>query len=115
MVATQDRAARGAPFAEGSAAKLATADDQRFIEQAALLEIADQGGDGLVHRGALFRETFGDARVRAGAMEVPAPVEQLHEADSLLDQAARQETIVREARIAWLRAVGLERFFRFAG
>jgi hypothetical protein len=32
-------------FAEGGAAELAAPDDQRFIEEATALEVADQGGD----------------------------------------------------------------------
>ena len=45
----------------------------------------------------------------AGAVEVPAPVEELHEAHALFDQPPGQQAVVGEARLARLRAVGFER------
>ena len=49
-----------------------------------------------------------------GAVEVPAPVEELHEAHALLDQPAGEQAVVGEARLARLGAVGLERLLRLA-
>jgi hypothetical protein len=37
MIAPEDVAGRGAPFAEGRAAEFAAPDDERIVEQAALV------------------------------------------------------------------------------
>ena len=67
----------GAP--SGSAAP----DDQRVVEQAALLQVFDQRGARLVGVAAL------DFKLRVEiAMMIPAGVEGLHEADAALDSAA---------------------------
>ena len=68
--------------------ELAAPDDQRVVEHPAELQIADQGGDGLVHAAALVDQPLADVLAGAGAVEVPAPVEQVHEAHALLDQPA---------------------------
>src|SRR5262245_53380954 len=108
MVAAQVRAARRAAFAERRAAKLAAPDDQRLVEHAAMLEVADEGGDGAVHRPALGAQAVGDRLARAGAVEIPAPVVKLYEAHALLDEATSQQAIVGEAGGARLGAVHVE-------
>ena len=55
VIAAKNVAARGAAFAERRAAELAAADDQRVVEQAALLQISDQGGDRFIRRGPFLR------------------------------------------------------------
>ena len=70
-------------LAERSAAELAAPDDQRVVEQAALLQVFDQRGARLVGVAAL------DFKLRVEiAMMIPAGVEALHEADAALDSAA---------------------------
>ena len=49
---------------------------------------------------ALLGQAVADVLARAGAVEVPAPVEELHEAHALLDQPAGEQAVVREARAA---------------
>ncbi len=46
-----------------------------------------------------------DVFAGVGAVEVPAPVVKLHEADAALDQAAGEQAIVREAGGAGLGAI----------
>ena len=94
MVAAQQFRAGGAAFAERRAAELAAADDQRVVEQAALLQILDQGRDRLVHRRAFLRQTILDVRFALGAVEIPAPIEELHEPHSLLGQPPGEQAVV---------------------
>src|SRR5262249_50964623 len=77
VVAAKELAGRSAAFAERGATELAAQDEERLVEQAALLEVLEEGGDGSVHRGALLRQTVADVLAGTGAVEVPAPVEQL--------------------------------------
>src|ERR1035438_5900108 len=97
MIAAQVRAVGGTAFAERAAAKLARADDDGFVQEAAMLQVADQGGDGAIHCSAFDRQAGLDVLASAGAVEVPAPVVKLHEAYAALDQAARQQAIIGEA------------------
>ena len=61
-----------------------------------------------VRAGHFARQTVADVLVGAGAVEVPAPVEELHVADALLDKPAREHAVVGKAGIAGLRAVSLQ-------
>ena len=73
----------------GGAAKLATPDHQRVVEQAPLTEVAHQGRRGLVHRlGGL-----GDVGRQVVVM-VPTAVIQLDESDTPLGQTPGQEAVV---------------------
>jgi hypothetical protein len=73
------------------AAEFAAPDDQRVVEQAALLEILDQGGAGLVGVLAVAGEVLLEV-----AVLVPRFVEELHEADAALDQAPGEQAVVGE-------------------
>ena len=72
------------------AAELAAPDDQRVVEQAALLEVGDQGVAGLVDVLALGGQVAGEV-----AVLVPAAVEDLHEPDVALGQPAGQQAAAR--------------------
>ena len=63
-------------------------DDERVFEHAALLEVVEQRGGGLVDVAALVGQLALDRDVL-----VPAAVEELHEADAALEQAAGQEAV----------------------
>src|SRR5438067_2018809 len=80
--------------AERRPAELPAPDDQRLVKQAAPLEVADQGGDRPVHGAALVHQALADVLAGPGAVEVPTPVVELHEADALLDQPAGQQAVV---------------------
>ncbi len=62
--------------------------DERVVEQAALLEIGDQRGGGLVGLAALVADGAGQA-----AVVVPALVVELDEADAALGQAAGEQAV----------------------
>ena len=87
------------------AAELAAPDDQRVVEQAALLQVLDQRRAGLVGvaRSSFFRSAD------EVAVLVPRLVEDLHEPHAPLDQPAGQQAVVGERRLARLGAVHLER------
>jgi len=82
--------------------------DERVVEQAALFEIPDERSNRLVDLFALFREAGKHA-----AVVVPTLVKQLHKPHTALDKPSRQQAVVCEARLAWLRAVHLVNVFRF--
>ena len=64
------------------AAKLAAPDHERFIEQAALFEIAEQRGDGLVDLGTVNLQVLLDAVVRVPVLLLmSATVINLHDMD----------------------------------
>src|SRR5437764_1112396 len=113
VVAAQVGAGGGAAFAERRSAELTAPDDERLVEQAAGLEVADEGAGGAVHGPAFGPEAVGDGLARIGAVEIPAPIVELHEAYALLDQAAGQEAIIGEAGGARLSAVHVENLPRF--
>ena len=73
------------------AAELAAPDDQRIVEQAALLQVLHQGGAGLVGVLAILLQVLLEI-----AVLVPRFVEQLHEADAALDKAPREQAVVGE-------------------
>src|SRR5687768_7108628 len=105
MVAAENFSFGGAAFAERGAAEFAAPDDERVFEQTALAEITDERGDGFVGAGAFVREAVANVFAGTGAVEVPSPIEKLDVADALLDEAAREETVIREAGFAGLGAV----------
>src|SRR5262249_17979933 len=76
------------------AAGLAAPDDDRIVEQAALLEVADESGGGLVDVAALAADLGGQI-----AVLVPAAMEELHEADAALDHAAGEKAVAGEAAV----------------
>ena len=69
-------------------AELAAPDDQRVVEQAALLQVLDQGGRGLVGVVALAADLLGQV-----AVLVPAHVIELDESHAALGQPAGQQAI----------------------
>jgi hypothetical protein len=100
MIAPEDVAGRCATFAERRAAEFAAPDDERIVEQTTLAEVADERGHRPVGAGHLLRQAVTDILARSGAMEVPAPVEELHEAHPLLEQAAAEQAVVGKAGLA---------------
>ena len=110
VVAADEFAAR---FAHRRAAELAAPDDERVVEQPALLEVGEQRGDGLVGLAA--------AASSVSPMSSPASpwwsqsrVIELHEADAALDQPAGEQAVVGERGLARLGAVQLERLVGLA-
>ena len=86
------------------AAELAAPDDERVVEQAALLEVLDQRRRGLVGVLAVLLEVVDQV-----AVLVPRLVEELHEPHAALDQPAGEQAVVGERRLARLGAVHVER------
>src|SRR5204863_3542931 len=79
--------ARQIALAVNSPSELAAPYDQRLVEQAALLEVADQAVARVIDVAALQRQVARDV-----AVLVPAAMEDLHEAHAALDQTPGQET-----------------------
>ena len=91
------------------AAELAAPDDQRVVQQPALLQIADQRRRRLIGVAALEREI-----ARQIVVLVPAAMIELDEAHVALGQPAREQAIRREgAGLPRFRTVHLERAVRF--
>ena len=86
------------------AAEFAAPDDERVVEQPALLQIRDQRGAGLVGVLAVLLEILDEV-----AVLVPRLVEELHEADAALDQPAGEQAVVGEGWLAGLGAVHVQR------
>ena len=93
------------------AAELAAPDDQGFVEQAALLQVLNQGPGRPVDVAGLRRQ-----HGRQDAVDVPAPVVDLDESDPAFDQASRHQCRVLELAglprflaPAFPRALGLAR------
>ena len=72
----------------GSAAELAAPDDEGVVEQAALFEVFDQGGAGLVGSLAVLLDGFGEI-----AMLVPGFVKELNEAHPTFGEAAGKQAV----------------------
>ena len=68
----------------GGAPELAAPDDERVVEHAALLQVLNQGGGGLVHLARLHHDVALDA-----AVVVPVAVVELDEAHAALGQSRR--------------------------
>ena len=75
-------------LAKNSAAEFGEEHHQRVFEEAALFEVVDEGGGGLVDVAALVGELAFD-----GDVLVPAAVEELDEADAALEQPAGHEAV----------------------
>ncbi len=95
-----------ANFAHRRTAKLAAPDDQRSVEQAALLQVANQRCCRLV-------DFASDCLQRSGQVFVMVPicVIELDEPYATLDKPPGQQAVVRKRRLARLHAVHLERLF----
>ena len=73
-------------------AELAPPDDQGVVEQAALLEVSDQPGDGAIDLLRQLAVVAFDFRVRIPGAAFAAAVEELDEADAALDETPRGKT-----------------------
>ena len=91
-------------LAHGGPAELAAPDHQRVVQQAALLEIGDQRCRGPVHVQGDLVQLVGEV-VDAVAVVVPAGVIELHEARAALQEAAGDQAIVGEGRLARLGSI----------
>jgi len=100
VVATQVGAGRGAALAKRGAAELTHPDHQRLIQEAPTLQVHDQCGDGPVHLRAAAHQVVADVFPGVGPVKVPAPIEELDEPHTFLDQATREQAVVREAGCA---------------
>src|SRR5437867_938919 len=94
VIAAQNLAAGGAAFAEGCAAKFAAPDDQRVLQQSALTQVANERGHWFIHTRAFLREAVANVLDFLRPMKIPTPVKELHKTDALLDQPAREQTII---------------------
>ena len=96
------------PLRIDSTPEFAAPDDQRVFQQAALLQVLDQRGCGLIGVAALTGDLL-----RALAVLVPAAMEQLNKAHAAFRQAARQNAICgKRARLARVGTVTLEHRLR---
>ena len=96
------------PLKVRRAAELAAPDDERVVEQAEALQVADQRGT----RGVGVLALNLELRVQVAVL-VPAGVEELHETRAALDEAAGHEAVVREAPLPpHVRAVHLQHLRR---
>ena len=93
----------------GGASEFPAPDDQGIIEQAALFEVGDEGGAGLVGVAALSAVCFWQS-----AVMIPAHVKQLHEPDIAFGQSSSEQAVggIR-ARSLHIRAVHVENRLRF--
>src|SRR5437868_2596886 len=103
---------RQRPLTVDRAAELAAPDDERIVEQAALLQVGDQRGGWLIDVLALSADL-----PRQIAVLVPAAMQELHEAHPALDHAPGQQAVARETAVPALvvDAIHLERLLRLAG
>jgi hypothetical protein len=88
------------------AAELAAPNDEGVFEQAALFQVHDEGGAGLVGVLAVFLQVG-----REIAVLVPGFVEDLHETHSAFDQASGEQDRAGEIGLARLDAVQVEDVF----
>ena len=101
--------ARQFALAVDRAAELAAPDDQRIVQQPALLQILDQRLAGLIDVAALVRQIAGDI-----AMLVPAAMKDLHESHIAFGHpASQQATGGKRARLLHIRSVHIENVLRF--
>ena len=91
----------------GRATEFAAPDDERVLQESALLEILHQRGAGFIGIPAIFLQTL-----REIAVLVPRLVKELHETHATLDEAAREETVAGVTGLAGLDAVEIEGFLR---
>src|SRR5262245_1874608 len=110
MIATQFAASVGIALDHWRPSEFTTPNDESVLQQAALVEILDQGGAGPIGLAGLFLHAVMNFTVM-----VPAFMEELHKAHAPLDQPAGEQTIHGKGRFARLSAIHLEglcRFFR---
>lgn len=110
VIPAQFSAQFGAALDHGGAAEFPAPDDERVIQEAALLEVLDEGGIGLIGGFALG----GDATFDIGVV-VPGFVEELDEANAAFDEASGEEAIVRVGSLAGFGSIEVEDVFGFAG
>src|SRR6185295_17903262 len=94
----------------GGPSELAAPDYQGVVQQAARLQVLDEGGTGSVGVPGLRFDAFGKS-----SMVVPVAVAKLDEAHAAFGETPSQETVVGEGRFAGFRSVQFEDFFRFFG
>ena len=93
-------AATGTFLKGGHAAELGAPHDERVLQQAALFEIAQKSGGGLVHDFAVL-DVLGVQRLvaipvaHAFATSLIGPVEELHEAHAALDEPPSEDAVAR--------------------
>jgi hypothetical protein len=74
--------ATAAVFAHGGAAEFAAPDDEGIIEETAAAEVGEEGVAGLVDAAAFVLEAVVEGFFASGTVAIPAPVEELDEADA---------------------------------
>jgi hypothetical protein len=94
-------------LAHRRAAELAGPNHQRVVQHPPLLQVGQQRGHRPVHVVALARQGGHDVVALAGAVDVPAPVEELHEPHAALDEPPGEQAVVGERRPPRLGAVQL--------
>ncbi len=87
-----------AVFGRRRATKLTTPDDERIVEQSALLEVVHQRGDRAIDRPAKVRNGFVVIGVRVPGLAVS--VIDLHETHAAFDESASQQAAVGEVAFA---------------
>ena len=86
-------------FGAGRAAELGGPDDERLVEQAALLQILQQAGDRLIDLRAVGGVVACEIAVGVPAAGAAvAAVEDLHEPHAALDQPPRRQAVLAERR-----------------
>ena len=89
------------------AAEFPTPDNQRVLQHAALLQILHQSRARLVGVDAVLLDVLHQI-----AVLIPGFVEQLHVAHTALHQPASHQAVIREGRLAGLRAVHFQDVLR---
>jgi len=102
-------------FVHRGASEFAAPDDQRFIEQAALFEVGDQGIHWTVDVFRFSGNAGDEVVARAGAVHVPAVIEQLNKTHAPFDHASGEQAVIRKRRRTARRAIEVVRFFGFTG
>ena len=71
MIAAKDDTVGRAAFAKRGTTEFTHPDDQCFAQQASLLQIFDQRGDGPIHQGTTFDKSIPQILARIGPMKIP--------------------------------------------
>ena len=101
----------GVALGVGCTAEFTAPNDERFVEEAALFEVFDEGGAGLIDIHRQAREVFVER-----AMVVPVAMVELDETHTAFGEAAGDETVAGEgAGLVHSGAVALESGGGFAG
>ena len=107
--------ATAAVFAHGGAAEFAAPDDEGIVEEAAAAEVGEEGVAGLVDAAAFVLEAVVEGFFASGTVAIPAPVEELDEADAAFGEASGEEAVIGEGFAAGLGAVEVVDFLGFGG